>query len=65
MLSLMTNQGKHQSLRIIPVTGDAAFDKGAAYMGVKVHEVPVDPVTRQVDLKRVRRAMFVLFGFHS
>ena len=25
----------------------AAFDKGAACMGVKVHEVPVDLVTRR------------------
>lgn len=47
------------SSRIVPVTAHAAFDKGAAYMGVKVHEVPVDPVTRQVNLKRVRRAMSV------
>ncbi|KAF8445009.1 pyridoxal phosphate-dependent transferase [Boletus edulis BED1] len=42
---------------IIPVTAHAAFDKGGAYMGVKVHEVPVDPMTRQVNLSRVRRAM--------
>jgi sphinganine-1-phosphate aldolase len=48
------------SSRIVPVTAHAAFDKGAAYMGIKVHEVPVDPATRQVNLKRVRRAMFVL-----
>jgi glutamate/tyrosine decarboxylase-like PLP-dependent enzyme len=46
--------------RVIPATAHAAFDKGAAYMGVKVHMVPVDPVTRKVDLKRVRRAMSVL-----
>ncbi|KAG9309272.1 pyridoxal phosphate-dependent transferase [Chiua virens] len=42
---------------IVPVTAHAAFDKGAAYMGVKLHEVPVDPVTRQVNLSRVRRAI--------
>ncbi|KIJ07716.1 hypothetical protein PAXINDRAFT_182408 [Paxillus involutus ATCC 200175] len=42
---------------VIPATAHAAFDKGAAYMGVKVHMVPVDPVTRKVDLKRVRRAI--------
>ncbi|KAF8547229.1 PLP-dependent transferase [Imleria badia] len=42
---------------IIPVTAHAAFDKGAAYMGVKVHEVPVDPVTRHANLSRVRRAI--------
>lgn len=52
--------------RILPATAHAAFDKGAAYMGVKVHEVPVDPVTRQVNLKRVRRAMCaVRFPFSS
>ncbi|KIJ18371.1 hypothetical protein PAXINDRAFT_179243 [Paxillus involutus ATCC 200175] len=43
--------------RIIPATAHAAFDKGAPHMGVKVHMVPVDPVTRKVDLKRVRRAI--------
>ncbi|KIK91365.1 hypothetical protein PAXRUDRAFT_830908 [Paxillus rubicundulus Ve08.2h10] len=42
---------------VVPATAHAAFDKGAAYMGVKVHMVPVDPVTRKVDLKRVRRAI--------
>ena len=60
----MTNQGE-RSFKIIPVIADTAFDKGAAYMGAKVHEVPIDPVTRQMNLKRVRRAMFVLFEFHS
>ena len=38
----------------------AVLDKGAAYMGVKVHEVPVNPVMCQVNLKCVRRAMFDL-----
>ncbi|KAG1725430.1 PLP-dependent transferase [Suillus paluster] len=42
---------------IVPVTAHAAFDKGAAYMKVKVHLVPVDPVTRKVNMKRVRRAI--------
>lgn len=42
------------------MTAHAAFDKGAAYMGIKLREVPVDPVTRKVNLKRVRRAMFVI-----
>ena len=47
------------------MTVHAAFDNGTAVFGVKVHEVPVDPVMRQVDLRGVRRAMFVLFDFHS
>ncbi|KAF9050348.1 pyridoxal phosphate-dependent transferase [Panaeolus papilionaceus] len=42
---------------IISTTAHAAFDKGAAYMGIKVHTIPVDPYTRQVDLKRVKRAI--------
>ena len=47
------------------MTARATFDEGAAYMGVKVHEVAVDPVTRQVDLTRVRGSMSILFYFHS
>jgi hypothetical protein len=47
------------ALRVIPVTAHAAFDKGGDYLGIKVHHIPVDPVTRQVDLKRVARAMYV------
>ncbi|KAM5534548.1 hypothetical protein V8D89_011752 [Ganoderma adspersum] len=42
---------------IIPVSAHAAFDKGAEYMGIKVHTIPVNPETRQVDIKRVRRAI--------
>lgn len=49
----------HSGCRVVPVTAHAAFDKGAAYMGVKVHSVPVDPITRKADLKRVARAMCV------
>ncbi|KZT10847.1 PLP-dependent transferase [Laetiporus sulphureus 93-53] len=42
---------------IVPVTAHAAFDKGAAYMNIKVHTIPVDPGTRKVDLKHVARAI--------
>ncbi|KAI0745932.1 PLP-dependent transferase [Earliella scabrosa] len=42
---------------IIPISAHAAFDKGAAYMGIKVHTIPVHPETRQVDIKRVARAI--------
>ncbi|KAF9526574.1 pyridoxal phosphate-dependent transferase [Crepidotus variabilis] len=42
---------------IIPSSAHAAFDKGAEYMGVKVHSIPVDSYTRRVDIKRVRRAI--------
>ena len=43
--------------RIIPSSAHAAFDKGAAYLKIKVHTIPVDPVTRKVNIKRVKRAM--------
>ncbi|KAI0786642.1 PLP-dependent transferase [Abortiporus biennis] len=42
---------------IVPISAHAAFDKGAAYLGIKLHTIPVDPVTRQVDLKKVARAI--------
>ncbi|PSR73222.1 hypothetical protein PHLCEN_2v10943 [Hermanssonia centrifuga] len=42
---------------VVPASAHAAFDKGAAYLKIKVHTIPVDPVTRKVDLKHVSRAM--------
>lgn len=44
-------------VRIIPETAHAAFDKGASYLHVKVHVIPVHYVTRRADIKRVKRAM--------
>ena len=43
--------------RIVPISAHAAFDKGAAYLGIKVHTIPIDQKTRQVDLAHVARAM--------
>ncbi|EMD37692.1 hypothetical protein CERSUDRAFT_114330 [Gelatoporia subvermispora B] len=42
---------------VIPETAHVAFDKGAAYFGIKTHTIPVDPITRQVNIKRVARAI--------
>ncbi|KAG2016391.1 glutamate decarboxylase, variant 3 [Coprinopsis cinerea AmutBmut pab1-1] len=42
---------------IIPASAHAAFDKGAAYLKIKVHTIPVNPYSRKVDIKRVRRAI--------
>ncbi|KAF5357413.1 hypothetical protein D9758_005858 [Tetrapyrgos nigripes] len=42
---------------IIPSSAHAAFDKGGAYLGIKVHTIPVDPITRKVNLKHVKRAI--------
>lgn len=50
--------------RVVPESAHAAFDKAAAYFNVKFHSIPVNPETRQVDLKRVRRAMSVFLGLN-
>jgi sphinganine-1-phosphate aldolase len=40
---------------VVPVTIHAAFDKAAQYFGIQLHHIEVDPVTYQVDLKKVER----------
>ncbi|KAG6811604.1 hypothetical protein H0H92_006667 [Tricholoma furcatifolium] len=52
-----TVKGITEPEMIIPSSAHAAFDKGAAYFKIKVHTIPVDRITRQVDLKRVKRAI--------
>jgi len=42
---------------IIPASAHPAFDKGGAYLGIKIHHIPVNPITRRVDVKRVARAI--------
>ncbi|KZW00208.1 PLP-dependent transferase [Exidia glandulosa HHB12029] len=42
---------------VIPASAHAAFDKAGAYFKIKVHHIPVDPVTRQVPIKAVKRAV--------
>lgn len=42
---------------VIPVSAHAAFDKASAYFKIKLHKIPVDNETRQVDLKRLKRAL--------
>ncbi|KAG2084945.1 hypothetical protein BD769DRAFT_1719709 [Suillus cothurnatus] len=48
---------------IVPATAHAAFDEGALYMKVKVHLIPVDPVTRAVHTKCVRSAISFIVLF--
>ena len=43
--------------RIIPSTAHAAFDKGGQYLVFTVHSIPIHQSTRQVDIRRVARAM--------
>ncbi len=42
---------------IIPTTGHAAFHKAAHYLGVKVVQTPVDPVTFKADVAAMRDAV--------
>lgn len=42
---------------VLPASAHAAFDKAAAYFKIKVHHIPVDPKTRQVPIKAVKRAV--------
>lgn len=42
---------------VIPETAHAAFNKAGAYFGMTVRSIKVNPVTRQVDMRAVRRAI--------
>ncbi|KAJ1020766.1 hypothetical protein NDA16_004157 [Ustilago loliicola] len=42
---------------IVGVSAHAAFDKAATYFGIKIHHIPVDPITRKVQVGRVARAI--------
>ncbi|KAG0332816.1 hypothetical protein BG004_001088 [Podila humilis] len=42
---------------VAPVTIHAAFNKACSYFGIKLIMVPIDPVTMQVDLKAVKKAI--------
>ncbi len=57
--SVLTRLVHHH--RVVSASAHAAFDKAASYFNIKLHSIPVDPETRQADLRRVRRAMSVSF----
>ena len=40
---------------LVPVTAHAAFDKAADLLGIRIRHVPVDEVTRRVDLRAMSR----------
>ncbi|KZO98805.1 PLP-dependent transferase [Calocera viscosa TUFC12733] len=42
---------------VVPVSAHAAFNKASSYFGIKLHAIPVDPITRKADIERVRRAI--------
>lgn len=42
---------------VIPASAHAAFDKAGEYFGMKVHHIPVDKLTRKVNIRGVARAI--------
>lgn len=42
---------------MIPISAHAAFDKAAGYFKIRIHHIPVDPETRKVDVRAVKRAI--------
>ncbi|KAA1471831.1 PLP-dependent transferase [Dentipellis sp. KUC8613] len=50
-------KGITQPEMVVSASAHAAFDKAAAYLKIKLHTIPVNPVTRQVNLKRLSRAI--------
>lgn len=49
-------RGVHFPELVKPTSAHAAFDKACHYFGIKLVEVPVDPVSFKVDVGAVRRA---------
>ncbi|KAE8272252.1 hypothetical protein A4X09_0g23 [Tilletia walkeri] len=52
-----TVKGITEPEMILPASAHAAFFKAGDYFGIKVHQIPVDPVTRKVLLPKVKRAI--------
>lgn len=47
---------KHPEM-VVPVTAHAAFDKAGSYFRIKVIHIPVDEVTRKVNVRAMKRAI--------
>lgn len=47
---------KHPEI-VLPVTAHSAFDKAGQYFNIKLKSIPIDPVTTQVDIKAMKRAI--------
>jgi sphinganine-1-phosphate aldolase len=46
-------RGVTQPEMVIPVTAHAGFDKASYYFGIKLHHVPLDPITYKVDVNKM------------
>jgi len=52
-----TEKGIYHPEIVIPLTAHPAFDKAAAYFGLRVKRVPINPDTTTVDIRAMRRAI--------
>ncbi|CAF0712302.1 unnamed protein product [Brachionus calyciflorus] len=48
---LAYSKGIQRPEMVVPVTAHAAFDKAANFFRIKIHHVPVDPITKKVNPK--------------
>jgi len=49
------NRGVEMGEILVPITAHAAFDKAADLLGLRIKHVPVDDVTKRVDVAAMRR----------
>lgn len=51
---LAYSKGIKRPEMVIPVTAHAAFDKAAHFFRIKIHHVPIDPITKRVNPKKLK-----------
>lgn len=42
---------------VMPRTAHSGFDKAAQYLGLHIHYVDIDPLTTQVDIKKMEKTI--------
>ncbi|KAF5307262.1 hypothetical protein FQR65_LT06978 [Abscondita terminalis] len=42
---------------VVPITAHSAFDKASQYLKIKIHYVQIDPITTQVDINAMKKAI--------
>lgn len=51
---LAYSKGIKRPEMVVPITAHAAFDKAANFFKIKIHHVPIDPVTKKVNIKKLK-----------
>jgi sphinganine-1-phosphate aldolase len=41
--------------RVVPISAHAAFDKAAHYFKIRIHHVPIDPITKKAMPKKMAK----------